>query len=270
MQTADKVFAGSIPDLYDRYMVPLIFAAYARDLARRIATEAPGAVLEIAAGTGALTRELAPLLQPGAAYTVTDLNQPMLDHAAKMQPDAGRISWRQADALHLAFEDASFDAVCCQFGVMFYPDKVEGYREARRVLRPGGRFVFNSWDGLESNVFAERVNRAVGQIFPDDPPAFMARTPHGYNDPRMIAEHVRAAGFAEVDVLTLPETSRAQTARDVAIAFCQGTPLRNELETRGPGRLDEITTRVSEALAGEFGAGPVSAPMQAHVVVAWN
>src|SRR3954452_24830453 len=154
MLETDKVFAGSIPENYDRYMVPLIFEPFAADLAQRAASFSPSAVLEIAAGTGVVTRALAPKLSPGASYTVTDLNQPMLDYAASQQPADSRISWRQADALALPFEEGSFDVVCCQFGAMFFPDRHLGFSEARRVLKPGGSFVFNVWDRIEENVFA--------------------------------------------------------------------------------------------------------------------
>jgi ubiquinone/menaquinone biosynthesis C-methylase UbiE len=140
MLETDKVFAGSIPENYDRYMVPLIFEPFAADLAQRAASLSPSAVLEIAAGTGVVTRALAPNLSPGASYIATDLNQPMLDYAASRQAPDSRIKWRQADALALPFENAAFDLVCCQFGAMFFPDRTSGYREARRVLKPGGHF----------------------------------------------------------------------------------------------------------------------------------
>lgn len=153
MLDADKVFAGSVPENYDRYMVPLIFEPYATDMAERVAALAPSAVLEIAAGTGVVTRALAPKLAPTTQYTVTDLNQPMLDYAASRQPPDSRITWRQADAMALPFADANFDLVCCQFGAMFFPDRPAAYREARHVLRPGGHLLFSVWDRIEENVF---------------------------------------------------------------------------------------------------------------------
>ncbi len=149
MLETDKLFTGSIPENYDRYMVPLIFAPFAVDLAQRAASLSPGAVLEIAAGTGVVTRALAPKLSSDARYIVTDLNQSMLDYAASQQGFDDRLEWRQADALKLPFENAAFDLVLCQFGAMFFPDRIAGYREAKRVLKPGGRFLFNVWDRLE-------------------------------------------------------------------------------------------------------------------------
>ena len=177
MTQSDKLFAGSIPELYDNYLVPLIFEAYASDLADRAAALAPKAVLETAAGTGVVTRALAFRLASDARYTVTDLNQPMLDHAAIKQGEDSRITWRQADALDLPFDDTWFDAVVCQFAVMFFPDRVTGYAEARRVLKPGGTFLFNVWDHIEANEFADVVTEAAALTFPDDPPRFLARTP---------------------------------------------------------------------------------------------
>ena len=199
MAESDKVFAGSIPKFYDTLMVPLIFEAYAANMAELVAAFSPGAVLETAAGSGAVTRALAPKLKPDAHYVVTDLNQPMLDYATTRQGFDGRIEWRQADALDLPFEDASFDVVCCQFGAMFFPNRVAGYAEARRVLRPGGRFVFSVWDRIEENTFADDVTNAVAAIFPHDPPRFLARTPHGYHDVALIHEELRRAGFADIE-----------------------------------------------------------------------
>ena len=199
MSAGDKVFAGSIPENYDRYMVPLIFESYARDIARRAAALSPKAVLETAAGSGVVTRALAPKLSPDASYVVTDLNQPMLDYAATRQDRDSRITWRKADAQALPFEDAAFDLVCCQFGVMFFPDRPSAYREARRVLKPGGCFLFNAWDRIEENVFADDVTNALAEFFPNDPPRFMARTPHGYHDTALIRSDLAKAGFSERD-----------------------------------------------------------------------
>ena len=156
-------------------------------------------MLETAAGTGVLTRALSEQL-PACAIVSTDLNQPMLDRARARQSDDGRIEWRQADALALPFDDESFDAVACQFGVMFFPDKVRGFKEARRVLRPGGHFVFNVWDRLSENEFADTVAEALVALFPQDPPDFIARIPHGYHDVARIEEDLRAAGFSDISV----------------------------------------------------------------------
>jgi ubiquinone/menaquinone biosynthesis C-methylase UbiE len=264
----DKLFAGSIPEIYDRFLVPLIFEPYARDLAERVATVQPRDVLETAAGTGVLTRALAARLPASAQIMATDLNQPMLDHAATRQPDDSRTTWRQADALALPFEDRKFDVVACQFGAMFFPDKVQGYREARRVLKPGGRFFFNVWDRISANEFADAVTEALAALFPDDPPRFMARVPHGYHDVAKVREELTAAGFASITVETVEDVSKALSAHGAAIAYCQGTPLRNEIETRDASRLEEATQCAGEWLTRRFGRGPIEGLIRAHVFAA--
>ena len=268
MTESDKVFAGSIPAFYDTYLVPLIFEVYANDLAERTAALAPRTVLETAAGSGVVTRALAARMAPDARYTVTDLNQPMLDHAATKQGSDDRITWRQANALQLPFDDASFDAVLCQFGVMLFPDKVAGYAEARRVLKPGGHFLFNVWDQISANEFADVVTRAVAATFPNDPPDFLARTPHGYHDVDIIRDELSQAGFSKISITTLEETSTAPTPRHPAVAYCQGTPLRNEIEARDASLLGQATDRATQAIAARFGDGPVIGKIRGHVVVA--
>ena len=268
MPEIDKVFAGSIPENYDRYMVPLIFESFALDLAGRVAALSPNAVLEIAAGSGVVTRALASMLSPKASYVVTDLNQPMLDYAASRQAADGRITWRKADALALPFDDAAFDVVCCQFGVMFFPDRQSGYREAKRVLKPGGHFVFNVWDRIEENVFADDVTNALAELFPSDPPRFMARTPHGYHDTALIRLELEAAGFSSVIIETRADQSRASSPRLPAVAYCQGTPLRNEIEARDADKLEAATDYVASRIANRHGSGEVAAKIQAHVIVA--
>ena len=262
----DSVFAGSIPQLYERYLVPLIFAPYATDLAARVARRHPARVLEIAAGTGVLTRRLAHVLAPAAAIIATDLNQPMLDHAAALGTSRP-VEWRQADAMRLPYPDASFDVLACQFGVMFFPDKAAAFAEARRVLRPGGAFIFNVWDRIGENEFAESVTDALCGCFPDDPPQFLARIPHGYHDASAIARDLEAGGFDRAPgFVTLAARSRADSPHIPAIAYCQGTPLRSEIEARAPARLSEVTGIAAEAIAHRFGTAAVDGKIQAHIV----
>jgi ubiquinone/menaquinone biosynthesis C-methylase UbiE len=268
MFETDMVFAGSIPENYDRYMVPLIFEPFAADLAQRAASFAPSAVLEIAAGTGVVTRALAPKLSPGASYIVTDLNQPMLDYAASRQGPDSRIKWRQADALKLPFENESVDLVCCQFGTMFFPNRTSAYREARRVLKTGGHLLFNVWDRIEENAFADDVTNALAKIFPNDPPRFLARTPHGYHDTILIRSELEDSGFSRVVIETRAEQSRAASPRVPAVAYCQGTLLRNEIEVRNAGKLEAATDYAASAIAHKHGSGEVAAKIQAHVILA--
>lgn len=263
----DSAFAGSIPLLYERYLVPMIFAPYATDLAARVATRQPKRVLEIAAGTGVVTRELAKALPADVAIVATDLNQPMLDQAAAIGT-VRPVEWRQADAMQLPFADASFDVVVCQFGAMFFPDKAKAFAEARRVLRSSGSFLFNVWDRIEENEFTAVVLRSLVNAFPDDPPRFIERVPHGYYDYALIARDLLQGGFDRpAQFETLAARSRADSAAIPATAFCQGTPIRNEIEARDASRLAEVTSAAAAALERQFGRGAIEGKIQAHVVM---
>src|SRR5882672_9215450 len=203
MPDTDKVFTGSIPKLYDTYLVPLIFEPYAEDLVNRLRSKSLSRVLEIAAGTGVVTRALASALPESISIVATDLNQAMLDQASAVGTKRA-VEWRQADAMQLPFEDATFDAVVCQFGVMFFPEKSKAFSEARRVLKPGGVFLFNVWDRIEENEFADTVTSALQTLFPQDPPRFMVRTPHGYHDHAVIRRDLAGGGFkAQARIETL-------------------------------------------------------------------
>ena len=269
MSATDAAFAGSIPALYEQYLGSLLFQPYAEVMAARLNDLTQGRVLETAAGTGIVTRALAKALPRDVEIVATDLNQAMLDLASgKLQ--APNVRWQQADAQALPFDDASFDAVVCQFGVMFFPDKQAGYREALRVLKPGGRFLFNVWDSLDRNEVSRIVSEAAGKAFPNDPPRFVERVPFGYFDPDRIRGEVQQAGFENVGIDVVEKVSTAPSAREPAMGLCQGSPLRAEIEARGPDRLDDVTAQVAEALAARFGAGPVENRMSALVVTAWR
>ena len=265
MTAKDKVFSGSIPEIYDRLLVPMIFEPYARDLTSRITRLAPHCVLEIAAGTGVVTRALAAELPPATGIVATDLNQPMLDHARKRLAHDGRIEWKQADALALPFDDGRFDVVTCQFGAMFFPDKVQAYREAHRVLKAGGHFLFNVWDRIADSEFADMITQALAELFPDDPPRFLARTPHGYCDEAIIRAELREAGFASVSIDVIDAVSRAGSAHDASAAYCQGTPLRNEIEAHN-GSIEDATRHAADALARRFGDGAVEGRIRALII----
>jgi ubiquinone/menaquinone biosynthesis C-methylase UbiE len=267
MSETDRRFAGSIPQIYERYLVPLIFESYAADLAARVATRNPRRLLELAAGTGVLTRALARTLPANTSIVATDLNQAMLDHAASIGT-AQPAEWRQADAMKLPFPDESFDAVVCQFGAMFFPDKPRAYSEAKRVLRPGGLFGFNVWDRIEENEFAGVVTRALTKLFPQDPPLFLPRIPHSYHDLALIRQDLAAAGFNRPpEISTVAQESRAESACVPAIAYCQGTPLRNEIESRVAALLNEATDSAAAAIEERFGIGPVAGKIQAHIIL---
>jgi SAM-dependent methyltransferase len=263
---ADRTFSTTIAQVYESHLVPLLFAPYAEDLAERLLGLEPNRVLEIAAGTGIVTRALSARPPKTVSITATDLSPAMLERAIA----AGTrrpVVWRQADALALPFDDATFDVVVCQFGVMFFPDKPRAFAEARRVLRPGGTFLFSVWARLEENEVADTVDVALASLLPHDPPALMRRTPHGYFDRPTIEADLREAGFAErVSFVTVVARSRAATPMVAAVAFCEGTPVHGEIEARTGARLAEATQVVAEAIGRRFGNGPVDGKMQAHVV----
>ena len=266
MNSVDKGFTGAIPRIYEQYLVPMIFAPYAADLGNRVASRRPGRVLEIAAGTGVVTRMLASVLPESASIVATDLNQPMLDLASEIGT-VHPVAWRQADAMQLPFGDSSFDLVACQFGAMFFPDRPKAFSEARRVLRSGGLLIFNVWDRIEENAFAYTVTTALASMFPDDPPRFLARTPHGYHDLPTIAQDLNAGGFrSSPQFNTVAARSHAASPRVPAVAYCQGTPLRSEIEARDQSLLGAATDLAEEAISERFGAGPVDGKIQAHIV----
>jgi SAM-dependent methyltransferase len=264
MSGADTVFAGSIPALYDSHLGPALFAPYADDLAQRARAETVRDVLEIAAGTGIVTRALRTALPPHVRIVATDLNEAMIRHA-QAHSGAADVAWRRADAMSLPFGDAEFDLVVCQFGAMFFPDRVRAYREARRVLRPGGRFLFNMWTPIEDSEAVLIATQSVAAEFPGDPPSFFTRTPHGHGDPAAARADLHEAGFTAVDVSAVDGRGYAASALDLATGICQGSPLRNEIEERDATRLEQITRTAADALAARFGEGPFETLTRAHV-----
>ena len=267
MAKVDTVFAGSIPAIYDKYLGPLIFESYAEDIAHRLSGLKQGSVLEVAAGTGIVTQALLRTLPRSVSIVATDLNQAMLDVAA-VKDTTSRASWQQADAQVLPFPDAAFDAVVCQYGVMFFPDKAKGYAEARRVLKPKGRYIFNVWDSLEHNDIAALTMTAVAELVPSDPPQFLARTPYAYNNKDTIISALKSAGFSDVSAETLTKTAVAATAEDAVIGFVQGSPLRSEIEARDASRLAEATMAATAKVKAKFGEGQVNSKIQAQVFTA--
>jgi SAM-dependent methyltransferase len=266
MGTSDTVFAGSIPAMYDRYMVPLLFRPYAEQIAERARALAPERILETAAGTGIVTQALHETM-PDAEIVATDLNQPMLEQAAR-RVGAANVRFQRADALDLPFDDGSFDLVVCQFGIMFFPDKVKGNSEARRVLRDGGHYLLVIWDKVENNLATMMAGKAVAELFPDEPAAFYERIPFRYHDRGQIEDDLRAGGYAKIAFETVELRSRAASARHAAIGLTQGTPMRSEIEKRGPEALARATDAAAKALLQFEGPEGFDAPMSAHIVTA--
>ena len=264
---SDRSFTADVAAFYESTLVPLIFEPYALDLAIRTRALKPTAVLEVACGTGVVTRALAATLPAQCAITATDLSPAMVAHAERIGT-VRPVTWRQADALSLPYGDATFDVVVCQFGAMFFPDRVAAYREIRRTLRAGGTFLFNVWNDIEGNEFADVVTQALSQLYPADPPRFLARTPHGHGRPGEIESEVAAAGFARCTVIRRDDVSSASGPEVPAIAYCHGTPLRNEIEARDPGGLARATAAATAALRARYGDGPIEARISALVVTA--
>ena len=267
MEATDAKFAGSVPELYEQYLVPLLFEPYAEDLARRLSDLSLGTVVEVAAGTGVVTRAMSKALPTGVRILATDLNEGMLKIAAS-RSTAPSISFQQADAQHLPFSDGFADVIACQFGIMFVPSKAAAYREAMRVLAPGGRLLFNTWDNVARNEVTDIVARAVREVFPDDPPRFIERTPFGYYDADAIRAELQTAGFGRIEIETVEKVSQAPSAEYVAIGLCQGTPLRGEIEARGAPGLAVATAAARAALQTRYGDGPFENCMSALVVTA--
>jgi ubiquinone/menaquinone biosynthesis C-methylase UbiE len=266
MTATDVIFAGSIPAIYDQYMVPLVFAPYARLVAERAAEFQPRRILETAAGTGVVTEELHRAL-PNSDIVATDLNAPMLEQAAR-RISASNVLFQPADAQALPFNDNSFDLVVCQFGVMFFPDKVRANAEARRVLRDEGRYMLVIWDRIEHNLATLAAGRAVGDLFPGDAVRFYERVPFRYHDVGQIEHDLLAAGFTDIEYETVELRSRAASARDAAVALVQGTPVRSDIEQIDPAMLGRATEAAEDALRQYEGPGGFDALMSARLVTA--
>jgi ubiquinone/menaquinone biosynthesis C-methylase UbiE len=266
MKDQEMRFSGSVPASYDRLMVPLLFRPYAEELARRASQLRPKRILETAAGTGAVTEALHAAM-PNAEIVATDLNQPMLDVAAE-RLSSDNISYVAADAQQLPFPDASFDLVVCQFGAMFFPDRVRAHSEAWRVLNRDGRYLLAIWDKIERNPLSDTAQQTLIDLFPDEPPLFMREGPFSYHDPAMIRRDLRAAGFADIEIDTVELRSRSPSARDAATALCYGTPMGVEIQDRAPGSLERAFETVKSRFALFQGPDGIDAPMSAHILSA--
>jgi ubiquinone/menaquinone biosynthesis C-methylase UbiE len=265
MQRGDVAFGGSVPELYERHLGPMFFEPYARDIVDRALRVPSKEVLETAAGTGQVTRLLADAL-PAARIIATDLNAAMLMQAKALAAPAG-VTWETADMQMLPFPDGAFDLVLCQFGVMFVPDQVTAFREARRVLAPGGRYLFNVWASVETNEIA-KIAAGVLKTALGSKETFIERVPHGYGDTGVIEQKLRDAGFTRITIDSVKLRSRAPSARDAALGIVQGTPAQAEIVSQAPERLPEITAAVERALTERFGDGAIDGEMHAFVVEA--
>jgi ubiquinone/menaquinone biosynthesis C-methylase UbiE len=264
MTDQHSAFIGSIATNYDRYLGPCLFDPYAADLVSRLTVPKGASVLELACGTGIVTRRLRDRLSPASKLVATDLNPAMMEHAAqKFRPDEN-IDWKQADIASLPFPDKSFDAVVCQFGFMFVPDKDKAFREAYRVLKPDGFFVFNVWDAMEFNDLAYLAHTTISTFFDDDPPSFYV-TPFSFHEPEKILTFLKTAGFKEIDLSLLKLNSVSSLASDVAKGLVEGNPVIIEIKERSSAEIAEVKTAVAKAIATRCGDDPVQGEMQAFV-----
>ncbi len=261
---SDAAFVGSVPDLYERYLTPFL-APFARDLASRVGAQPPRRMLELACGTGLLTRELVPVMN-GSSLVATDLNAPMIDIAKRLVASP-KVTWQPASAMALPFPDRAFDLVVCQFGVMFFPDKVAGAREIRRVLAPGGTFLFNTWAVLEENPLGRLTHETVTQLFPSDPPTFM-RVPFGYGDAGAIRSDLLQGGFDDVTIELMDLVGRSPSARETAIGIVEGNPIVLAIQERGSVPVAAVTEAVARRFEEIYGSGEVCIPTRAFVVTA--
>jgi ubiquinone/menaquinone biosynthesis C-methylase UbiE len=264
MADETTAFIGKIPENYDRYLATLLFEPYADDLVARVPMHDDVRILEVACGTGIVTRRLVEKLAGRGTIIATDLNEAMFAHARKGLPRRGDATWRHADATSLPFETRSFDVVVCQFGLMFFPDKAAGAREAFRVLKPGGVYLVSVWDTLEQNPVARLTHETIATFFPSDPPKFYT-VPFSYHDVNVIEALLREAGFEGVRCERVAKEGKSASAADAAIGLIDGNPVFGEIMQRRPEALPEIKAAVAERLARELGDQPLRARLSAIV-----
>lgn len=262
-------FAGSVPANYDQYLGPVLFEPYALDIAERINKNNYRNVLEIACGTGRVTRHLAHLLPADGKLVATDLNGDMI-HVARSIVRDPRIKWLIADAQDLSLADNSFDHVVCQFGVMFFPDKFKAFQEAHRVLETGGVFLFNVWDSLDLNPRSAIIKQVMEEIMGDEAPDFLNKGPYSYFDQELIRQTLQDAGFKNIAMETVQKTSYYPSAADLIKGFVDGSPLGAYLVQLPASLQQEIKDRLRQAITTEFGDSKILTPMQAIVCTAWK
>jgi ubiquinone/menaquinone biosynthesis C-methylase UbiE len=265
MSDRNAAFVGEIPANYDRFLGPLFFHGFADDLAARLPVSRDMRVLETACGTGIVTRRLADRIRGHGSLVATDLNEAMIAHGrANVPAEPGLVEWRPADATKLPFPDRSFDAVVCQFGLMFFPDKVAGVREAFRVLKPGGRYLFNVWDAIAHNPGARIAHETTAAFFPVDPPTFYT-VPFSLHDPEPVRALLDQAGFMAISWTRVEKTGSSPSSTDAATGLIDGNPILGSIMERRPEALGDIRQAVAAAIAAELGDRPVRAPLRALV-----
>jgi SAM-dependent methyltransferase len=258
-------FSGSIPEYYDTILGPAQLERLGADLVRRLPVRPKGDVLELACGTGIVTRRLRERVDANFRLIATDVSEPMLAYArAKVK---GKIDWRVADAAALPFKDATFGVVVSQLGVMFVPDKPKLFSEARRVLEEGGTLLFNCWDRLELNPHASTASEVMQELFPGDPDMDFAKVPYGFNDRGEIQALLEAARFRGVEIEELKLKVQCPSAHTFATGQIRGTPRSTLIEKKG-ANLDQVIEKLAQRLAAVGGAEPFQVEGQVLVVQA--
>ncbi len=264
----EALFVGEIPELYDRHLGPVLFEPHARDFARRLRVPDGSRILEVACGTGIVTRRLLEVLPAHARLVATDLNAEMIAHARVSVPVDSRLEWRVADALALGFESRTFDAWVCQLGVMFFPDKLAAFREARRVLKPGGTARFNVFCEHAGNAFGRVADETIARFFPGDPPTFY-RLPFAWCDESTIRSTLASAGFAAVAIERLELETTSESAAHFATGIVRGNPVVHEIHARSTNGIASVEAAVAEALGAVGGVSPWRGVLRSLVVTAW-
>jgi ubiquinone/menaquinone biosynthesis C-methylase UbiE len=261
-------FVGDIPRNYDRYLGPALFHGFADDLAERISVMPGMRILETACGTGILTRRLADRLRGIGSIVATDLNEAMIGYGrAQMPAENGHVEWQPVDATKLPFPDQSFDAVVCQFGLMFFSDKPAGIRETFRALKPGGRYLFSVWDALAKNPLQRITHETAGRFFPADPPSFYT-VPFSLHDPAPLRTMLAEEGFERIEVTHVEKTGTSASAADAATGLIEGNPILDAIMARRPEALGDIKRATAAAIAAELGDPPARIPLHAIVLSA--
>ena len=264
--TSDTDFPGTVPEKYDRYLGPLLFEPFAEDLADRISGKKYKEVLELACGTGRVTRHLKKVLPKEAKLVATDRHADMIKVAADSLPNEN-INWQTADAQQLMFPDESFDLVVCQFGLMFVPDKKKALSETYRVLKRGGKFLFNTWDKIENNGVIYLGNQIICSYFPENPPSFY-RVPFSLCQPDQLETWLTAAGFKHIKVTPVEKEGISPSAKEAAVGIVEGNPIHDRIIEKDPKLVDVIRTAVEQKISEEFGSSPLKSPLRAWVIEA--
>lgn len=255
-------FSGSIPLNYERYLGPFLFEPYALDLVSRLQDKKYNDILEIACGTGRVTKHLAISVKHDT-ITATDLNPDMIAIAKERVADK-KIKWMAADAMELPFDDNSFDLVVLQFGIMFFHDRSKGLSEAYRVLRPGGRLIFNTWDKTENVPAIYDGRKVIESYFEGDPPKFYS-IPFSMYDEKELKELPTNAGFKNVRVSLVKKEGYSPSSADLSRGIVEGNPIYFAIAERDPSLVDKIRNHVKKALTEKYGES-VRVPLQAWII----